>query len=191
MKKILFILMLLIAAKGYSQMVVSDPGNLGVNIAIQSLSELSNNLSTFMAQAEKLKLAADVFQQISTIAEITQYIDQLACLMSELQFNLSYANNYSCLTELNFGGVNLTLGYVSDIVMKVFLTKNLITMTQGERIKSLNDILVILKKLVEEVSVMNASVRSYARRRMVHNYMKSHVYSPKIGFLNNRYDRKK
>ncbi len=191
MKKILLILMLVITFKGYSQMVVSDPGNLGVNIAIQSLSELSNNLSTFMAQAEKLKLAVDVFQQISAIAEITQYIDQLSCLMSELQFNLAYANNYSCLTELNFGGVNLTLRYVSDIIMKVFLTKNLITMTQGERIKSLNDILVILKKLVEEVSVMNASVRSYAKRRMVHNYIKSHVYSPKIGFFTNRYDRKK
>ena len=81
MKKILLILMLVITFKGYSQMVVSDPGNLGVNIAIQSLSELSNNLSTFMAQAEKLKLAVDVFQQISAIAEITQYIYQLSCLM--------------------------------------------------------------------------------------------------------------
>lgn len=176
--------------KGYTQMVVSDPGNLSVNVAIQSLSELSNDLSNFMAQAEKLKLAADVFQQIATIAQITEYIDQLACLMSELQFNLSYANNYACLTQLNFGGVNLTLSYVTDIIMKVFLTKNLITMTQGERIKSLNDILVILKKLVEEVSDINSSVRSYAKRRIVNNYVKSRVYSPNIGFLNNRYDKK-
>lgn len=194
MRKLVIILILISAffIKGYAQLptVVNDPANLTVNIAMQSLAEVSDQINKYMAMAEKLKLATDVFSQVATIGEIMRYIDELACLTTEMRFNLRLANNYSCLTSLNFRSVSMNINYASDIIMKVFLTKNLITMTAGERLRSLNDIVVILQKLVEKMSVFNTGVRVYSKKNIVRKFITQNIYVPRGNFLVNRYDKK-
>lgn len=194
MKKILLALLLFFCCQNvFSQFaaIVSDPANLAVNTAIQTLNEANNVLNNFMAKAEKLKLATEIFDQMKTVTEIMGYIDNLACLTSELQFNLNYANNFSCLTTLNFRGINMSLQYTTDIVVKVFLTKNLLTMGSGERLGILNNILSVLKKTVNEISALNTNVRLFAKNRITKKYLKKNIYASGSGFLTNRYDRRK
>lgn len=191
MKKYLFILILLISFKGYGQFVVSDPGNLAVNTTIQTLNQATNLLNEFMAKAEKLKLATDMFEQLKTIKEITDYIDDIACLTSELQFNLNYANNYSCLTILNFKTINVNMRYATDIIVKVFLTKNLFTMSSGDRLGILNNVLEVLKKTVADIAKINSNIRILTKDRIVRKYFRENVYASGTVFLTNRYDYSK
>lgn len=191
MKKVFFtiILLMILHQFSFSQFVVSDPANLAVNTAIQSLNEATNLMDQFMAKAEKLKLAAEIFDQVKTIKEITDYLDELVCLTSDLQFNLNYANNYECLTFLNFRSINISIQYATDLMVKVFLTKNLLTMGSGERLGILNNILETLKKTVAEISQINQNIRTYARKRILKRYYSKHMYCNMNGFMRNRYDK--
>lgn len=192
MKKLLFtfILLTIFHHFGYCQFVVSDPANLAVNTAIQSLNEATSLMDQFMAKAEKLKLAVEIFDQVKTVKEITDYLDELVCLTSDLQFNLNYANNYECLTFLNFRSINISIRYATDLMVKVFLTKNLLTMGSGERLGILNNILETLKKTVAEISQINQNIRNYARKRILKRYYAKHMYCNMNGFMRNRYDKK-
>lgn len=192
MKKIVLVFLFFLAMNtGYSQFIVEDPANLAINTSIQSLNAATNLLDQFMAKAEKLKLATEIFDQMKTIAEIMGYIDELACLTSELKFNLNYANNFSCLTVLNFREINMGLQYTTDLIVKVFLAKNLLTMGSGERLGILNNILSVLKKTVSDISRINLNVRTFSRGRITKKYFKENVYASGNGFLTNRYDRRK
>ena len=191
MKKLLLIFVFsLYVVEGYSQgaQIVNDPTNTVINLAIKTLQQGSQKLQTFVAQAEKLKLATEGLDQLQSIKQIMQLTDELACLTSELQVNMSVGKNYSCATYLNYKLMSFNLSYSTDIIQKVLLSKNIFTMPASERLNILENIRKTLETTIEELQALNNSFASLSQKKLLNSYVKKNYHSANsINF--NRYNQ--
>jgi hypothetical protein len=179
MKTIILIVLFLTScffAKGQAA-VVTDPGNTAVNMAIRVLSEGSQKLQDFLAKAEKLKLAVDIMDEIESVKAIAALMDDLACLTTEFKYYKNIDQHYSCATFLSYNLISFNINYVSDLLSKVIIAKNIFTMASSERLANLETIRKTLENTIKEIQAMNIAIRTSTTEKLVKKKILTSYYS--------------
>ena len=189
MKKIIILLLILesISMKGFSQLAVTDPGVTAATTTGNSIQTVSQTIQRIMAQTEVSLLDGSMFDDMTTVMDILGYIDQIACQTSELRFNMLHAKNFSCLTMLNMKDVTMSLNYSSQIISKLFTSFDIISMNKGDRIKSLTDVLNILKKVSAQLGETNLTITGYLSKKVAQDYLNNINYLTAPHSVGDRY----
>lgn len=190
MKKLILIILFFSGiSTAKAQLVVNDPGNMAINAAIQTASEASSKLQNFMAQVEKMSYATDVLESMQSLRQIADLLDQLICIQTEFQLLYNGNKQYSCATFLNIQLVTFNVAYTTDIVNKVVLAKNLLTMKQAEHLNVMENIRKVLENTIKEMQHLNASMRMDIKQKAMKRYVKKNYYSNSQNVAFNRYKK--
>lgn len=189
MKKIIVLLFILsgLSLNGFSQLAVTDPGVTAATTTSNSIQTVSQTIQKIMANAQLSLLDPTMFDDITTVMEILEYLDQLACQTTELKFNFRYAKNYSCLTMLNMKDITMNLNYSSQLISKLFKSADIVSMSKEGRINTLSDILTKLKAVSAQLGETNIVVEGYLSRKMAQEYINREQYQTTTHSVGDRY----
>jgi len=184
---ILLLIFLVCSVKGYSQLAVTDPGVTAATTTGNSIQTVSQTIQKIMASAQLSLLDPKIFDDITTVMEILEYLDQLACQTTELKFNFKYAKNYSCLTMLNMKDITMNLNYSSQLISKLFKATDIVSLSKEGRISTLSDILTKLKAVSAQLGETNLALEGYLSRRIAKDYIKKVEYQTRSQSVGDRY----
>ena len=171
-----------ISTQAYSQLVVSDPINTELNATSNIIQGTIQAINELQATAALDLLDPSLFNNMTTIMEILEYIDQIACQTQQLSFNMRFAKNFSCLTKLNVKGITMNLNYSSQVISKLFTASEILTMSKEGRMNSLDNILKSLKTVSRDLGEMNINMKSFmdtkiASKKLQKEYLQVPAYS--------------
>jgi hypothetical protein len=194
MKKILILFFFLSAFSltGKAQVgaqVVNDPLNMAINTSTNALTQITNGINVMMSTLNLDQLDFSFFNDVCTVMDIVTYIDKIACLTTQLNVGLKYANNYRCLTMLNVEGITMNINYSSQIMNKLFLSGNIVTMSKEARVRTLNDVLKTLKDVSDNLASTNLVLNNYAKNEITSKYLNKTFFSLPSSAVGNRYNR--
>jgi hypothetical protein len=158
-------------------------------MAIKVLGEGSQKLQDFLAKTEKLRLAVNVMEEIESVKAIAKIMDDLACLTLEFKFYKNIKQHYSCATFLSYNLISFNISYVSDLLSKVVIAKNVFTMASSERLANLETIRKTLEATIKEIQTINMAIRSAMNEEIVKKKILASYYSPK-GMSFSRYTQR-
>ncbi len=158
-KKILMLLLLSsFVLPGKAQMSVTDP----ILAALQELNNLfvdySSSLAAYESTVNKLQKATNTVKTVKTIEKLVQLMDEMSCATSTLQSNITVSGNLSCFNKVDFNVAVLELEYSSEILHKVLVATNLITMNESERFNSLDAVVKALEQSISKMKKINADL---------------------------------
>lgn len=191
MKKtiILFLILSAISMKGYSQLAVTDPGVTAATTTGNSIQTISQTIQKIMASTQLALLDNSFFSDLGTTVEILDYIDKIACQTAELKFNYKYSKNYSCLTMLNMGDITMNINFASSIMAKLFTAADITAMSKEGRIKTMTDILTMLKNISSEIGEMNMTISGYLSTKIAKDYLKQQYFESTSYSVGDRYKK--
>jgi len=172
-----------------STIIVSDPKNTAATEVSNSIQTVTQTINSIMAEAQVALLDNNFFKDLGTTMEILSYIDQIACQTAELNYNLKYSKNYSCLTMLNMKDITMHLNFASSLMSKLFLAKDVSVMTKEGRIQSLNNTLDMLKKVSTQLADQNMAISGYLSAKIAKDYLKQQNYQPSSYSVASRYQK--
>lgn len=168
---------ILFTSEVQAQMVVNDPLNASINATIQTLSESSNMLQSFLSETKALELATSGLSQLQSIQEVAKLVDDLGCMTTEFNMLMNIDQNYSCTRFLNFRLVNINLNYTTELLTGVILSKNLFTMSSEGRLANLNTVKETLERTIKEMQTISSALKSNLVQKEYKKYIKNQYYS--------------
>ena len=184
MKKTVFTLLVFVSfsTNTFSQAIVSDPINGKLIAASNFIQSTIQSVNELQATTALDLLDPSLFSNMTTIMEILEYIDQIACQTNQLTMNIRFAKNFSCLTKLNIKGITMNLNYSTQIISKLFMATEIITMNKDARLNALQNVLKTLKEVSHDLGEMNITMKSFmdtqiATQRMQKEYLQVPAYS--------------
>ena len=179
---ILILVFLSINTNSFSQLAVTDPTNGALLYSSNLIQSTIQGINELQASAALDLLDPSLFSNMTTIMEILEYIDQIACQTQQLSFNMRFAKNFSCLTKLNVKGITMNLNYSSQVISKLFTASEILTMSKEGRMNSLDNILKSLKTVSRDLGEMNINMKSFmdtkiASKKLQKEYLQVPAYS--------------
>ncbi len=186
----LFILTVLLFSnqKISAQWVVSDPGHTTLN-SVQwgtNLGQWAKQL-TEMIDAQKIREGLqkiEAINELNSLVELAELVDNVACLSAEYQFYLNLGNNYNCLKFLNFKQVSANMKLTDDLLRKIVLSSSLFSMNSEGRMNFITQAKNALEKSAKDMEEYNQSIRSVIRNKASRKYLKKTYYNASAANFN-------
>jgi len=127
----------------------------------------------------------DWIKKIEMIKEINDLLETMICNQQDLEFYLGLNDSYGCLVQVDYDLILLDITTSYD-VLYLLLGAGL-SMSSGERIKSLMDVVALLRKTNEKIVSFNSRMKFSINAAFQERYIKK-LYSGKTsGYKYSRY----
>lgn len=171
-----------------AQFVVTDPLHMAATILgwledaatwIKQLKEMYN------AQALREALQdIQALQQLESILELAQLIDDVACLTTDFQFYMNLNSNYTCLKFLNFQRVTTNLKLSTDLISKIVTVSSFFSMNSEGRMAFLDQAKLALEQAADEMASFNSATRFHMMETANKNYSKKVLFNVGMASFN-------
>ena len=180
MKNILLIILLLIFILEIRAQT-TDPAVAALLKEIAILKYKSNTVQTkiWIAQKRmeiiqrtilKAREKYDWIKKIEMIKEINDLLETMICNQQDLEFYLGLNDSYGCLVQVDYDLILLDITTSYD-VLYLLLGAGL-SMSSGERIKSLMDVVALLRKTNEKIISFNSRIKFRVNAAFQERYFK-------------------
>lgn len=187
------ILLVLVAAslpeeKARAQFPVTDASHIGVNVT-----EWAVNVGKWAAQIREMLHATQIaeslqdvnaIQEMRSLVELAELVDNVACLSTDYQFYLNLGNTNHCLKQLNYKVVSVNLKICDDLLRKVITVSNFFNMNSEGRMNFLSQAKEALEKSAKEMEEYNETIRGVILAKSTQNYTKKVYYATTSGWFN-------
>lgn len=140
-----------------------------------------------MAAAQALREALqgiEGVQQLESILELAQLIDDVACLTTDFQFYMNLNSNYTCLKFLNFQRVTTNLKLSTDLISKIVTVSSFFSMNSEGRMAFLDQAKLALEKAADEMANFNSATRFHMMETANKNYSKKVLFNVGMASFN-------
>jgi hypothetical protein len=178
--------------KANAQIPVTDGAHIGLNIG-----EWAANVTKWAAQIKemlntveiaKMLQKVEALQEMRSLLELAELVDNVACLSSEYQFYLNLGTNYHCLKFLNFQKVSVNLKVCDDLLRKVVTVSSFFSMNAEGRVNFITQAKESLEKSAQEMEEYNKAIRGVIIAKSNQNYTKKAYFTSSIVGMFNRYN---
>jgi len=134
---------------------------------------------------EKLQEAREKYEwveKLKTIKRVNALLESSVCNTQQLELAISLADQYDCVTKINYDLAIMNLDASVDILYLIVVAG--LSMDQGQRIQSLNDVLSLLEKAQRDIMRLNKTIRLSVMQAMTEEYLNKQYTG---GFIVGRY----
>jgi hypothetical protein len=174
--------------KASAQFPVTDVAHMGLNVGEWAVNvtkwaaQIKEMLNT-VAIAETLQ-KVDALQEMHSLLELAELVDNVACLSSEYQFYLNLGTNYHCLKFLNFQKVSVNLKVCDDLLRKVVTVSSFFSMNAEGRVNFITQAKESLEKSAQDMEEYNKAIRGVIVAKSNQNFTKKAYFTSSVGMFN-------
>jgi hypothetical protein len=133
-------------------------GSLGSLVTIaEEAARYQDRLVELHEKAERMKENYKFLKDIESYARLAKLLEKTICNTQNFQINIRLANS-SCIDLFNIELLNFQFGYSLDMLYLVFEAG--LSMTQAERIRTLNDAITVLENNQSKIAQFNTMINN-------------------------------
>ncbi|MFN4083976.1 MAG: hypothetical protein ACK4K9_10115 [Bacteroidia bacterium] len=140
----------------------------------EEASRYQEKLVDLHERAEKMKENYKFLKDIESYARLAKLLEKAICNTQNFQLNIRLANS-SCIDLFNIELLNFQFGFSLDMLYLVFEAG--LSMTQAERIRTLNDAITVLENNQSKIAQFNTMINSALTAQNMKKYTQKSLNS--------------
>jgi hypothetical protein len=150
-------------------------GSLGSLVTIaEQAARYQDKLVDLHERAEKMKENYKFLKDIESYARLAKLLEKTICNTQNFQVNIRLANS-SCIDLFNIELLNFQFGFSLDMLYLVFEAG--LSMSQAERIRTLNDAITVLENNQSKIAQFNTMINSALTAQNMKKYTQKSLNS--------------
>lgn len=145
-----------------------------VTIAEQA-ARYQDKLVELHEKAERMKENYKFLKDIDSYARLAKLLEKTICNTQNFQVNIRLANS-SCIDLFNIELLNFQFGFTLDMLYLVFEAG--LSMSQAERIRTLNDAITALENNQSKIAQFNNMINTSLSLKALNKYQKKTIANP-------------